>query len=108
MVERGTRAGNWLVRVALADALGLSPLEVLTPDEIPTYRLVTDALTLEQAELAVWGLEQAIAARDAGRPIAAPGGKVGAALAIRTVSKAHPDRKRHLESIRARLNELFG
>jgi transcriptional regulator with XRE-family HTH domain len=103
MVERGARPAHWLVRVALAEALGLSVLEVLRPEEIPAYRLVDKALSLEGAEAIVWQLERCLESR-AWRPTVS---KITAMLALRTVVGAKPERKTDLQAVRNRLNELY-
>jgi transcriptional regulator with XRE-family HTH domain len=104
MVERGSRKGiSFLVRVALADALGIPVLEVITPSEAKILALVEKGVTSEGAEVYLWSLRKCIETGE--RP---PGSKVGAQLVIRKAIAEHPDQRADLEAVRGRLNELFG
>ena len=104
MVERGARKNvHFLVRVALAHALGIPVLQVIRKDEEPQLRFLVDSITLGQAELAVWSLARCI--RDGQKP--GVGSKFGAQLALARVAAEHPERESELQEIRGRLNDLF-
>src|SRR5260370_37016788 len=61
MVERGDRKNvHFLVRVALAHALGIPVLEVVTPEEQRQLEFLVSSITLQQAELVVWSLTRCI------------------------------------------------
>ncbi len=104
MVERGDRKNvHFLVRVALAHALGIPVLEVVTPEEEPQLEFLVSSITLQQAELVVWSLTRCIRAGE--KP--AVSSKFGAQLALQRVAAEYPERREELQAIRTRLNELF-
>jgi len=104
MVESGARKNvDLLVRLVLADTLGIPPLEVLAPEEQSKLRILERAITLEASEVYVWGLQRCIQAGE--RP--ATGSKYGAQLALRRVVASHPERKKEIQEIRSRLNDLY-
>jgi len=103
MVESGARKNvDVLVRIALADALGISPLDVLTQEEQAKLTLLQQAVTLEASEVYVWHLQRCI--QEGERPT---GSKYGAQIALRRVATARPERGEELKAIRARLNQLY-
>ena len=64
MVERGARKGiSFMVRVLLADALGIPATQVLTAEEADALRLVDKALSLDGAEAVVWQLRHCLASQ---------------------------------------------
>ncbi len=104
MVEHGNRKNvHFLVRVALAHALGIPVLEVVTPEEQPQLEFLVSSITIQQAELVVWSLTRCIRAGET----PAVSSKFGAQLALQRVAAQYPERKEELQAIRSRLNELF-
>lgn len=104
MVERGTRKGiSFMVRVLLADALGIPPTQVLTSEETEVLGIVEKGLNLETAELAVWSLNRYLREGGSLPPIS----KNGAAMALRKVMQARPQRRKEMESLRGELNKLY-
>src|SRR5262245_50205904 len=62
MVERGTRKGvSLLLRVQLAEALGIPPTQVLTAQEAQVLELMLGAaLSREGAEAVVWQVQRCL------------------------------------------------
>jgi transcriptional regulator with XRE-family HTH domain len=105
MVERGARKGvSFLVRVLLAEALGIPAMQVLTTREAEILAMVSRSFALEGAESVVWQLQRCMESGGRLKPTVS---KVGAALAIRRMINELPDRREELERLRGRLNELF-
>lgn len=99
MLERGARKTiSFFVRVQLAEALGIPATQVLTAEEADRLGIVEGALGLTSAEVVVWSL------KNVRKP---PGDKFTAAIALRVVGRAHPEQKRELDALRARLNDLY-
>jgi transcriptional regulator with XRE-family HTH domain len=109
MVERGARKGvSVMVKVALATALDIAPTQLLTDDEAKIVSLLEGGISLEGAEVFVWALERCVADRRAGRASAPPGTKNGAAIALQTILRAHPERKQEIAALRSQVNTLYG
>jgi transcriptional regulator with XRE-family HTH domain len=104
MVEAGTRKGvSFMVRLLLAETLGIEPSLVLDADERRQLSFLENALTLGAAETFVWSLTRW---RDADMK-APTGSKFGAQVAIRRVLSAHPERKEELANLRRSLNRIY-
>lgn len=105
MVERGVRKNiNFMVRVLLAEALDIPVTQVLTDDEAQVLGLVEKAISLEGAEAVVWQLERCLSSQPRLTPSVS---KFAAAVAIRKVMRARPERKEALETVRGHLNEMY-
>jgi transcriptional regulator with XRE-family HTH domain len=103
MVERGSRTEvNVFVRAILADTLGIPVTELLTAEEVDRLPFLERAMALEHAEVFVGSLQRSL--REGRRP---PGTKSGAALAIRKVMQARPDRTKEMETLRSRVNAMY-
>ena len=109
MVERGARKGvSVMVKVALATALDIVPMELLTDEEARTVSLLEGAVSLEGAEVFAWALERCVKDRRAGRASAPPGSKTGAAIALHKIVQQRPERKKEMGALRSQLNALYG
>ena len=103
MVERGMRKGvSPMVRAVLADALAIPLTDVLSIEELEVFTLVQKAATRDMSGAVVWQLSRCLEGGTA--PTVS---KTSAQLALRVLMQAQPDRRRELEAVRGRLNELY-